>query len=58
MSREHLYSHIFEDGHEGLSDLVVKIIDKTDTRDSTARESFWVYKLSTFLPYGRNLQDF
>ena len=47
---EHLYSHFFGDGHEGLSDLVVKIIDKTNTRDPTARESFWVYKLNKFLP--------
>ena len=55
---EHLYSHFFEDGRKGLSDLVVKIIDKTDTRDPTARENFWVYKLNTFLPYGLNLRDF
>ena len=43
--------------HEGLSDLVVKIINKSDTRDPTARESFWVHKYSTFLPYWLNLQD-
>ena len=35
---EHLYSHFCEEGHEGSSDLVVKIIDKTDTRDPTVRE--------------------
>ena len=52
---EHLYSHLFEDGHEGLNDLVVKIIDKMDTSDLTVRESFWVYKLNTFLPYRLNL---
>ena len=33
----------------------MKIIDKTDTRDPTARESFWVYKLNTFLPYGLHI---
>lgn len=35
---EHLYLHFFEDGHEGLSDLVAKITDKMDTRDPMARE--------------------
>ena len=30
LTGEHLYSHFFEAGHEGLSDIAVKIIDKTD----------------------------
>ena len=41
-----------------VSDLEVKIIDKTNTRDPMTRDSFWVYKLKTFLPYGLNLWDF
>ena len=55
---KHLYSLFFGDGHEGFSDLVMKIIDKMDTRGPMARESFWVHKLNTFLPYRLNLQDF
>ena len=55
---EHLYLHLFEDECDGLSDLVVKIIDKMDTMDPTVRESFWVNKLNTFLPHVLNIWDF
>ena len=41
--REHLYAHFFE-GHLGLEDLEVQVIDVTDKRDHTKRESVWAEK--------------
>ena len=29
---EHLYSHFFSNGHEGVNDMTVLIIDKTDVK--------------------------
>ena len=42
---EHLYAHFFEEGHLRLEDLEVQIIDVTDKRDHTKRESFWAEKI-------------
>ena len=36
---KHLYKRFFEDGHEELKDMIVKIIDKTNVSDPTNRES-------------------
>ena len=55
---EYLYAHFFEGDHGGLNDLRVKIIDKTDMRNPTKRDSFWAYKLSSFIPRGLNVRDF
>ena len=43
---EHLYAHFFEDGHRGLEDVIVMIIDKTDVSKPVEREGIWVYKLN------------
>ena len=37
---EHLYAHFFENGHNGLEDVRVKIIDKTNVNDPRTREGF------------------
>ena len=37
---EHLYAQFFEEGHLGLEDLEVQIVDVTDKRDPTKRKSF------------------
>ena len=37
-------------GHEGLQDISIKIIDRTDTSKPTERETFWIYNLNTFTP--------
>ena len=37
MPGEHLYAHFFSDDHEGLLDLSVNIIDKTDIHNPTYR---------------------
>ena len=55
---EHLYEHFFQSGHNGLEDIVVKIIDRADVNDPTRREGFWAYKLDSFVPKGLNIRDF
>ena len=34
--------------HEGLQDISIKIIDRTDTSKPTEREIFWIYNLTYF----------
>ena len=55
---EHLYAHFFYQGHNGMQDVKVKIIDKTNVACPTQREGFWAYKLNSFEPHGLNLKDF
>ena len=55
---EHLYAYFYEGGHEGIKDMLVKIVDRTDVSDPTKREGFWAYKLDSFVPKGLNLRDF
>ena len=47
---EHLYLHFLLDGHNGVEDMSLKIIDKTDISDPVKREAFWAYKLNSFVP--------
>ena len=51
-----LYSHFFEQGHKGLEDLRVQIIDVTDINKPNERESFWIEKLRTYCPRGLNVR--
>ena len=37
--------------------MTVLIIDKTDVREPTRRESFLAYKLNSFVPRGTNLRN-
>ena len=54
----YIYTHFFEDGHRGLEDVIVMIIDKTDVSKPVEREGFRVYKLNSLVPHGLNLNDF
>ena len=58
LSGEHLYAHFFDQGHNGMQDVKVKIIVKTNVACPTQREGFWAYKLNSFEPHGLNLKDF
>ena len=53
-----MYAHFFKDGHRGLEDVIVMIINKTDVSKPVEREGFWVYKLNSLVPHGLNLNDF
>ena len=55
---EHFYAHFYEDGHEGIKDILVKIVDRTDVSDQTKREGFCAHKLDCFVSKGLNLRDF
>ena len=55
---EHLYAQFFDEGHVGLADVEVMVIDRTNVNDQTQREGFWAYKLDTFIPKGLNIRDF
>ena len=49
MASEHFYPHFFEEGHRGIEDILVTIIDKTNVNEPTQREGFWAYKLNLFV---------
>ena len=57
ISGEHLYAHFYEEGHEGIENMIVKIIDKTNISEPTIKEGFWAYKLNSFIPNVLNIRD-
>ena len=62
MSQTALHSHFSQEGHNGVADFSFKIIDGADSLNEVRKkESFWQYKLKTFLPDGlseRNVDTF
>ena len=45
-------------GHTSFSeDVTVTLIDKTDPRNPTEREDYWIYTLKTKAPMGLNMED-
>ena len=57
MAAEQIYAHLFQPDHNGINDMCVKIIDKTDINEPTRKERFWSYKLDSFIPQGLNQRD-
>ena len=50
-----LFEHFLQEGHHGMDDWAFQLIDKSMSRDQVLqRESFWQYRLGTFLPVGLN----
>ena len=41
----------------GSKDVTVTLIDKTDPRDPTEREDYWIHTLKTKAPRGLNMED-
>jgi hypothetical protein len=54
---QQLYAHFWGEGHPGLSDFLVHVIDVTDVNNPTERESFWIEKLNSYVPHGLNLRE-
>ena len=54
--QKHLYEHFDLPGHTNfLEDVTGTLIDKTDPRDPTEREDYWIYALKTKAPMGLNM---
>ena len=49
------HQHFLQHDHNGfLEDISIKIIDKTDPKNPTGRERFWIDRLGTMAPNGLN----
>ena len=56
--QRHLYEHFNLPGHSGfLNDVLVTLIDKTDPKDPTKRQDFWIQTLKTKAPLELNIED-
>ena len=56
--QRHLYEHFNLRGHSGfLNDVSVTLIDKTDPKDPTKREDYWIHTLKIKAPLGLNVED-
>ena len=56
---QHLYDNFLGEGHSGLSDFRVQIIDSTDVIviNPTERESYWIEKINCYCPLGLNMRE-
>ena len=54
-----IYMNIFDlPDHTGfLKDVTVTLIDKTDPRNPSEREDYWIHTLKTKAPRGLNMED-
>ena len=49
------HRHYFQSGHKNLpNDCSIILIDKTDPKKPCERETFWIHKLKTMVPFGLN----
>jgi len=54
-----LYKHFCGDGHDGLRDVRIQLIDQVNGEEELRdKEGQWAYKLNTLRPYGLNDNDF
>ena len=54
-----LYRHFWSDGHNGLHDMKIQLIDRVNKiEDLRDKEGQWAYRLNTLSPYGLNTDDF
>ena len=54
-----LYRHFWTEGHSGLRDLKVQLIDRVNGEDQLRdKEGQWAYRLKTVRPHGLNDDDF
>ena len=54
-----LYRHFWTEGHSGLRDLKVQLIDRVKGEDQLRdKEGQWAYRLKTVRPHGLNDDDY
>ena len=54
-----IYKHFHSDGHHGLQDVKIYLIDKVNVKeDLIAKEGQWAYRLRSVRPEGLNESDF
>lgn len=53
-----MYAYFLEAGHDGIDDIRVKIIDKTDVNDPIRREGFLTYELKFIYTSGTGYKRF
>ena len=60
VSDDLIYKHFFTEGHNGLDDVSVQIIDKVygSVDNLLDKEGQWAYRLRTIAPEGLNESDF
>lgn len=54
-----IYKHFFSDGHQGLQDLNVQLIDRVNKKENLIdKEGQWAYQLRSLRPSGLNESNF
>ena len=54
-----LYQHFWSEGHNGLSDMRIQLIDRVNGEEQLReKEGQWAYRLNTLDPHGLNDNDF
>ena len=55
---ELIYRHFNSDGHRGLEDMTIQLIDRVKGENELReKEGQWIYKLGTLAPHGLNDND-
>ena len=58
LKQKHFHEHYCSDGHNGIGDWVITLIDRADTlKEPRKKELYWMYKLKTYALYGLNKRD-
>ena len=53
-----MFEHFKSEGHGGfLGNVSITLIDKTDRKDPKRRENYWMRTLTTYAPFGLNIED-
>ena len=58
LKQKRFHEHYYSDGHNGIEDWVITLIDSADTlKELRKKELYWMYKLKTYAPCGLNERD-
>ena len=58
LKQKFLHEHFLKDDHHGFEkDVIICLIDKTQSSDPHKREYYWMRTLKTLAPFGLNTED-